>query len=267
MSHIETQVEQHVATLWLNRPDKLNALAPDMWEEIPAAVAALDADPEVRVIVVAGRGRAFTVGIDLEMLASLRPPEGSVAGQAEVLYAEIRRLQGTVNCLASTDKPVIAAIHGYCLGAGVNLISACDLRIAAADAVFSIRETRMGLVADIGALQRLPLLIGEAVVAEMAYTGGDFDARWALEKGLVSRVVDDVEKLHATAAGLASEIASNSPLVTRGIKTVLRAGRGRTLEEGLEYVARWNSTHLLSDDLVEAMTAFLEKRPARFTGT
>jgi enoyl-CoA hydratase len=171
-----------------------------------------------------------------------------------------------VNCFADVDKPVIAAIHGYCLGAGVNLISACDLRLASRDAVFSIRETRMGLVADIGALQRLPTIVGEATVAEMAYTGDDYDSAWALERGLVSRVLEDTEQLMQTARDLAGRIAGNSPLVIRGIKSVLRAGRGRTLEDGLEYVARWNSAHLLSDDIQEAMAAFIEKRPPRYTG-
>jgi enoyl-CoA hydratase len=218
------------------------------------------------VIVLAGRGRAFTVGIDLGMLAGFPALEGSMAARSDAIYGEVRRLQGTVSCLAEVDKPVIAAIHGYCLGAGVNLISACDLRLASRDAVFSIRETRLGLVADIGALQRLPMIVGEATVAEMAYTGDDYDSAWALERGLVSRVLDDAEELMQATHELATRIAGNSPLVTRGIKAVLAAGRGRTVEEGLELVARWNSAHLLSDDLAEAMAAFIEKRPPRYTG-
>jgi enoyl-CoA hydratase len=266
MNHIEVEKDASVATVWLNRPDKLNALSEDMWSDIPATIEGLGDEPDVRVIVLAGRGRAFTVGIDLGMLAGFAALEGSMATRSDTVYREVRRLQGTVNCLADIDKPVIAAVHGYCLGAGMNLISACDLRLAASDAVFSIRETRMGLVADIGALQRLPAIVGEATVAEMAYTGDDYDSAWALERGLVSRVLEDADELMRTGRELAGRIADNSPLVVRGIKSVLRAGRGRTVEDGLEYVARWNSTHLLSDDIQEAMIAFIEKRPPRYTG-
>ena len=266
MSHIEVERDGPVATLWLNRPEKLNALSEDMWADIPRAVEDLDDDPDIRVIMVAGRGRAFTVGIDLALLAGLQPSEGSMATRSDAVYRDIRRLQRTVDSFANTDKPVIAAIHGYCIGAGVNLISACDLRLATTDATFSIRETKMGLVADIGALQRLPLILGEATVAEMAFTGADYDSSWALERGLVSQVLANTDELNRATTELANQIAANSPLVTKGIKAVLRGGRGRPVEEGLELVARWNSTHLLSNDLTEAMTAFLEKRAPRFTG-
>jgi enoyl-CoA hydratase len=265
--HLEMETDGHVGTLWLNRPDKLNALSADMWEEIPQAVAELDADDRVRVIVLAGRGRAFTVGIDLEMLAGLRPTGRSRAEESFQLYSEIKRLQGTVSSFAETTKPVIAAVHGYCLGAGVNLISACDIRLASSDAVFSIRETRMGLVADIGALQRLPAIVGNGVTAEMALTGGDYPASWARERGLVSDVFDDPETLLAGARDLASRIAANSPLVTRGIKRILQANQGRTVDQALDYMAQWNSSFLISNDLAEAMGAFLEKRDPDFTGT
>ena len=265
--NLEVTRAGHVATLWLNRPEKLNALSDDMWEDIPHAVADLDEDEEVRVIVLAGRGGAFTVGIDVDLLAGLQPSGSSPAKGNFHIYTEIKRLQGTVNCLAETAKPVIAAIHGYCLGAGANLISGCDIRLASADAVFSIRETRMGLVADIGALQRLPGIVGNGVTAEMAMTGADYPATWALERSLVSRVFDDPEALMAGAGQLAEEIASNSPLVTQGIKRILQANDGRTIDQALDYMAQWNSSFLISNDLMEAINAFTEKRDPNFTGT
>ena len=264
--HLEIESEAAVATIWLNRPDKLNALSADMWEDIPAAVAAAEADESIRVIVVAGRGTAFTVGIDVQMLAGLTPTGPSAATRNLVVYQDVRRLQHTVNCLADTSKPVIAAIHGYCLGAGMSLISAADLRIASADAIFGIRETKMGLVADVGALQRLPAIVGTATTAEMAMTGDDYPAEWALERGLVSRVCDNHERLIEAAHDLARRIAVNSPLVVTGVKRVLQATQGRTMEEGLEFVARWNSSYLLSNDLTEAITAFFEKRDPDFKG-
>ncbi len=260
--HLDVEIEGDIANLWLNRPEKLNALSADIWEDLPQAVEHLDADRRVRVIVLSGRGPAFSVGIDLEMLASI----GTGAPTSDEIYSTVRRLQGTVNCLADTRKPVIAAIHGYCLGAGINLISACDLRMASSDASFSIRETRMGLVADIGVLQRLPAVIGQAATAEMAFTGGNYDARWALECGLVSQVLADHQTLMEAAHSLAGVIAANSPLVISGIKRVLQAGAGRPVEEGLEFVARWNAEHLISKDLYEAMAAHLERRPPHYTG-
>lgn len=261
--HLEVESGDHVGWLWLNRPEKLNAMSADIWEDIPRAVATLDANPDIRVIVVAGRGRAFSVGIDIGMLAEI----GATAATTDEIYATIRRLQSTFTALASSPKPVIAAIHGYCLGAGTNLIAACDLRLATEDAVFSIRETKMGLVADVGALQRLPHIVGQAATTEMALTGADYDAAWALEHGLVSRVFSHTDALHATVAELAGEIASNSPLVTGGIKRVLQAGTGRPVEEGLEFVARWNAEHLISNDLFEALSAQSQGRPPNFTGT
>ncbi|HUG07890.1 MAG TPA: crotonase/enoyl-CoA hydratase family protein [Acidimicrobiia bacterium] len=265
--HLEIEKSGHLAIVWLNRPEKLNALSADMWADIPRAISSLDEDDEVRVIVVAGRGKTFTVGIDIDMLAGLQPDGPSPAKGNFHIYTEIKRLQDTVDSLADTAKPVIAAIHGYCLGAGVNLISACDIRIASEDAVFSIRETKMGLVADIGALQRLPRIVGDGVTAEMALTGADYPASWALDKGLVTRVFHDPETLMTGARALADEIAANSPLVIQGIKRILQANDGRTIDQALDYMAQWNSSFLISNDLMEAINAYTEKRDPDFTGT
>lgn len=265
--HLEIERDGGVATLWLNRPDKLNAMSEDMWADIPDAMAELDDDDDVRVVILAGRGKAFTVGIDVNLLASIQPTGSSLAAGNRQLYNLIRRLQRTVSCFADSPKPVIAAIHGYCLGAGANLISASDIRLASADAVFSIRETRMGLVADIGALQRLPSIVGTGVTTEMALTGADYPADWALENHLVNRVFDDRGSLLEGARALATEIASNSPLVTLGVKRIIQANDGRTIDQALDYVAQWNSSFLISNDLMEAMNAFMEKRDPNYTGT
>ena len=264
--HLLIEKNGAVATLWLNRPDKLNALSADMWEDIPGAVEALGEDTEVRVIVVAGKGDAFTVGIDVGMLASLAPDGRSQAAANKALYGKIRELQHTVSVFAESDKPVVAAIHGFCLGAGMDLATACDIRLCSSDAVFSIRETRMGLVADVGTLQRLPEIIGSGHVAELAFTGTDIDAARAKEIGLVNSVQPDHESLMGYATDLAQRIADNSPLVLAGVKRVLQANRGRTVEEALDYVAHWNSAYLLSNDLFEATSAFAEKRKPEFRG-
>jgi enoyl-CoA hydratase len=266
-SRIEVERRHHVGLLWLNRPEKRNALSADMWIDLPAAIGELTADREVRVVVVAGRGPSFTVGIDLEMLASISPTGVSEAARRVSLLLQIKELQKTFTALAECPKPVLAAVHGYCLGAGIDLITACDIRLATADAVFGVRETRMGLVADVGTMQRLPRVIASGHVAELAYTGGDIDAARALEIGLVNRVFPDQEQLLAGAMEMANTIAANSPLAVQGAKAVLRAGQDRSVAEGLDYVAVWNAAFLLSDDFSEAMAASLDKRSPDFRGS
>lgn len=265
--HVEIEVRAGVGWLWLNRPEKLNAMSRDMWADLPSAVSELDADHSVRAIVVAGRGRAFTVGIDLAMLGSLDVGDTSEADQRSKLYTEIRALQHTFTSLADSPKPVIAAIHGYCLGAGMDLITACDIRVASADAVFSVRETKMGLVADVGTTQRLPKIISPGQVAELIYTGKDFDAAEADRIGLVNRVHADRSELMEAAEAMASEIAANSPLVVQGAKRVLSLEEDMSTSAALDHMALWNSAFLWSDDLREAMMAHMEKRSPDFTGT
>jgi len=264
--HLGIEKAGGVATLWLDRPAKHNALSADMWADLPVAMHQLAEDPAVRVIVVAGRGPSFTVGIDLEMLASLALVGLSEADRRRQLLRKVKELQTTMSALAESPQPVIAAIHGYCLGAGLDLITACDIRLAAAGAVFGIRETRMGLVADVGTMQRLPRIISAGHMAELVYTGTDIDADRAAAIGLVNRVLPDSDALHNAAATMAAEIAANSPLVVQGAKAVLRAGEGRSIQEGLDYVAVWNSAFLLSDDLTEAIAAHIEGRPPDFKG-
>ncbi len=266
--HVEVEVADHVGWLWLNRPEKMNALCEDMWADIPRAVADLGTDPEVRVVVVAGRGDCFTVGIDLEMLARVNTHQGeSEAIRKMNMYRLVRELQGTMTAFEACPKPVIAAIHGYCLGAGVDLITACDIRLATADASIGIRETRMGLVADVGTIQRLPKVISPGHVAELAYTGRDIDGREAERIGLVNRSHASVDDLFAAARALAAEIAANSPLVVQGIKAVLQAEEGMSTRAALDHVALWNTSFLMSNDLMEAMAAFMQKRPPDYTGT
>jgi len=264
--HIEIEQTDHVATLWLNRPEKMNAMSADMWADIPAAMSDLDADDSVRAVVLAGRGKAFTVGIDVNMLAGLQPAGASQAESNQATYNKIKELQLTASCFANSPKPVIAAVHGYCLGAGMDLITACDVRLASSDSTLSIRETRMGLVADIGTLERLPGIVGAGHTAELAYTGKDISGARAREIGLVNEVYDDGNAALGAAWAMADEIATMSPLVTKGVKAVLAANDARTIDEALDFVAQWNASYLFSNDLVEAMNAFVEKRDPDFKG-
>lgn len=255
-----------VGVLWLDRPEARNAMSAGMWADLPLRMAELAADEELRAVVIAGRGPAFTIGIDLNMLAGITPEGDSEVARRRALFATIKELQRSLSAVAECRKPVIAAVHGYCIGAGVDLIAAADIRYAAADTIFSIRETRLAMVADVGTLQRLPALIPAGHLAELAYTGRDFDGNHALAIGLVNQVHPDQETTLKASLALAEEIAANSPLAVQGVKAVLRAGVGRSVEEALDYVALWNAAFLQSDDLAEAMGAFFEKRRPDFTG-
>jgi enoyl-CoA hydratase len=263
----------NVATLWLDRAEKRNALGPSFWSDLPRAMAAIAADPETRAVVVAARGPHFTVGLDLVAMAGLTgqagPDKGaplSMAARAKSARLEILRLQASVTSVADCPLPVIAAVNGYCIGGGVDLAAACDIRLASADAIFSVREAKVAIVADLGSLQRLPHIIGKGHLAELAYTGKDITAARAESIGLINQISADADAVVADARALAAEIAANSPLAVQGTKAVLTASEGRSVAEGLEYVATWNAGSLSSDDLTEAMTAFMEKRPAVFTG-
>jgi enoyl-CoA hydratase len=210
------------------------------------------------------------VGLDLkEMGGSFGGSSGprSQAATNATTYRNIRAMQDAVSSLSRIDIPVIAAVHGYCIGGGVDIICACDIRLASSDAIFSVREAKVAIVADLGTLQRLPSIVGAGHVAELAYTAKDIDAPRAAQIGLVNHVVEgSANEVLEAAYGMAREIAANSPLAVQGTKAVLRANDGRSVDDGLDFVARWNTAYIASNDLVEAMTAFIERRDPTFSG-
>jgi enoyl-CoA hydratase len=272
--------DEDIATLWLDRPEARNAMGMDLWRDLPRAMDALSDENSVRVVVIAAKGPHFSVGLDLKAMGNLLTGGGggdggggggdarpaSMAARARSSRTEVHRLQDSVTAVANCPKPVIAAVHGYCIGGGVDLIAACDIRLASADAIFSVREAKVAIVADLGSLQRLPAIINAGHLAELAFTGKDITAERAKEIGLVNDVATDAEGVLKAAHTLAAEIAANSPIAVQGTKAVLAANEGRTVADGLDYVATWNAGMLASDDLVEAMTAFMEKRTPKFTG-
>jgi enoyl-CoA hydratase len=266
----------HVATVWLDRPEKRNAMAPGFWTEFPEIMDALGVDDGVRVIVIAARGPSFTVGLDLMAFgpavmsgdsAAIRGTDsGSEVDKRVNTYHQIKLMQRTFSSVADNPKPVIAAIHGHCIGAGVDLTTACDIRLAAADAIFSVRETKIAMVADVGTLQRLPYILDPGKVAELVYTGRDWDAAEALAMGYVTAVHDDADSVQAAALAIAEQIATNSPLAVQGSKAVLNSARRHKVQQDLDHVALWNAAFLYSDDLAEAIHAFVEKRPPQYKG-
>jgi enoyl-CoA hydratase len=262
------EVDGHVATLWLDREEARNAMGSALWRDLPRAAAAIAGERAIRVLIIAAKGPHFSVGLDLKEFGGgfSAGASSSTADSNERAYEAVRTMQASVTSIAELAIPVIAAIHGYCIGGGVDLVSACDVRLCDSLATFSVRETKVAIVADLGSLQRLPKIINAGHLAEMAYTGKDIDAQRAFAIGLVNAVYDNSDALLAGAHRLALEMAQNSPLAVQGTKAVLAANDGRGIDEGLEFVARWNAKYLQSNDLREAMTAFIEKRPPVFNG-
>ena len=262
--NFKVEQEDHIAWLVLNRPEKRNTMGVSFFKELGELCDRFDRDPNVRVVVIKAEGKSFSAGTDLNEAASLLG--SGTANQREATRLDILELQEGFNKIEKCRKPFIAAVHSHCIGGGIDLISACDIRIASQDAVFSIRETRIGIIADVGTLQRLPYIIGHGWFRELALTGRDFTAPEALQIGLITRICEDRESLYEEARKLAVQIAENPPMAVQGTKEVLLYSRDHGIYPGLQYVAQKNSAVLPSEDVVEAVTAFMEKRKPVFKG-
>jgi enoyl-CoA hydratase/carnithine racemase len=263
---LETWIDGGVAHVRLNRPQKANALTRGMWDDIRRAFEWVDTTPAARVAVLSGAGPHFCSGIDLGLLASVQQvvADACPGRSRETLRRFILDLQETVTSLERCRKPVLAAVHGACLGGAIDLICCADMRYAAAGATFHVKEIDMGMTADVGTLQRLPRLVPEGIARELAYTGRPVDAAEAREMGLVNRVFDTPASLMAGVSGIAAAIAAKSPLSIRGTKEMLLYARDHTVADGLEHVATWNAAMLMSADLEEAVGAAMENRAATF---
>lgn len=259
-----------VAQVTMLGPGKGNAMGPDFFAELPAVFAALDADPSIRAVVLTGSGANFCYGLDLAaMLGDLTgtsAQDGGLAAARTAMLGNIRTLQRALDAVAECRKPVAAAVSGWCIGGGVDLLAACDVRFASREARFSIREVKVAIVADLGSLQRLPAIIGDGHLRELALTGTDIDAARAEKIGLVNDVLPDQASAVAAAHEFADAVAANPPLVVQGVKEILDVGRAGAVGAGLRYVSTWNAAFLPSHDLNEAVSAFLERRPPHYEG-
>lgn len=260
---VQATLDGTIGRITLNRPTKANALDLRMWDELPQALAWLGQQPELRVAVLSGEGRNFCAGIDLTViqhLHSLTADARCPARGREALLAFIERVQGAFNAIETLQVPVIAAIHGACIGAGVDLIAACDLRLAAEDARFCIKEVDLAVVPDVGTVQRLRHIIGYSTLAQLTYTAATLSAGEARSIGLVSQVRPSQAALLQAATALAAGIAAKSPVAVRGIKRNLLWAREHTVSEGLAYAAIWNAAMLPGEDLRESLEAAVQKR-------
>ena len=260
------KIENHVAELSINRASKANSLNIEAWEELGKAFKYFDENDEVRVVVLNGIGKNFSGGMDLEVLMNLQSFQAiSCEGRKrEKLSDHIRFLQNCINAIEKCRKPVIASIHGACIGGAIDIIAACDLRYATNDAYFSIKEIDLGMVADLGTLQRLPKFMPLPIVSELALTGKKISGTEAFQFGLVNKSYSDKEQLDKEVKVTANLITTKSPLSVRGTKQMLLFARDHQVSESLEAMVQWNASYILSEDLLEAFTATVEKRKPNF---
>jgi len=268
-SFYKVEKKDRIVWVFLNRPAKKNAMGPDAWTEIIRIFAEIDKEDDIRAVIIAGEGKDFSTGIDLmgmaPLISTLKNWDMSAKGKVK-LFHDIFPLQDAMTCVEKCSKPVICCFHGFCIGAALDLGSACDIRLAAEDAKISLREAAVSIIADVGVLQRLPHIVGQGITRELAFTAKFIDAKRAKEVNLVNEIYPDRESLLKGAQALAEEIAQQAPLAVQGAKEVLNFCRGKSIADGLEYVAARSAMILPSGDLAETMAGFMEKRKPTYKG-
>lgn len=255
-----------VARITLNRPAELNTMNKDFWPEMVRVFHAIADDMSVRCVILASTGKHFTAGLDLNWAGTnvLGQSGADLGRQREAFRRHVKELQESFNVIDNCRVPVIAVTQGGCIGGGVDLVTACDIRICTAEAFFTIQEVNIAIVADVGTLQRIPHLLPQGLVRELAYTGRRFPAAEAARYGFVNRVEDSHEAALAAAEAMARDIAAKSPLAIAGIKQVLNYGRDHSIADGLEYVAVWNAGMLQGQDVPQAVAAQMKRETAAF---
>ena len=259
-------LENQIAHLRLNRPEKANSMIPEFWREFPEAIDRISADGAARVIVISSEGKHFTAGMDISVFMS-GGLDGDAANphvSAEAFRHKIRMLQNTFSCLERARQPVLAAIQGGAIGAGVDLATACDCRYASADAFFAVQETAIGMTADVGTFPRLMRIIPEGWARQMAFTGERLPAAKAKEIGLVNEVFATPEALLDGVMAIAGRIAAHSPLAVAGCKAMANYARDHSTADALDYIAVWNAAMLRPADIREAYMARSEQRAPAF---
>jgi enoyl-CoA hydratase len=268
-SCFDVKIKDHICSLVLNRPNELNTMTRDFWVELGDALEEINRDSEVRVVVLSSTGKHFCAGMDLSAFSNGvddipddKKPDHARVG--EVLYRTAKELQGYISKLEEIRVPVIAAVHGGVIGGALDLITACDMRFASNDAFFCIQEINIGMAADVGTLQRLPKIIPDSKMREMAYTGRRMLADEAKDSGLVGEVYETQDQMLDAVHKLAAEIASKSPVAIYGLKAVMNYSRDHNVSDSLDFNALWSGAMLSQTDMAEAMTAQMEKRDANF---
>ena len=265
----DVSIKEDITHIVLNRPEKRNNMNAAFWDELPAIIRDIDENARARVIVISSTGPHFCGGLDVSMFASgvVTDESTDVARRRQKganFLNTVSIMQDSFSALEACRLPVLAAIQGGCIGGGVDLVTACDMRYATRDAFVTIYETKIGMTADVGTFPRIVKLIPEGLVREMAYTGRRVSAEEARDMGLVNRVYDTHEDMLAGVMEIAREIAANAPLAVHGCKRAITYARDHSTQEGLEWIGMWNASMLQNDEIMEAMTARHESRPAEF---
>ena len=261
----EVDITDKVAHVRLSRPDELNTMVPEFWSELPEIVTGISDAASARVVVISSTGKHFSAGMDLSVFAG-----GALGADAEPgrrharMRSNAKVLQWSFTALEKARVPVIAAVQGGVIGGAVDLVTACDLRYASADAFFCVQEINIGMTADVGTLQRLGKVIPEGVARELAYTGRRMPAARAYEVGLVQEVYPDAESLVAGALETAREIAAKSPLAIWGTKVAMNYARDHSVDDSLDQIATWQAGMFQPADMMEAFAARAERREAVF---
>jgi len=255
-STLDVEQKGHIAYITLNRPEAMNSMIPAFWTEFPAAIRAIDDEGSARVIVIMSTGKHFSAGMDLSVFLNMKEDfKGDPARRAERMRRMVKMLQDSFTAIEEARMPVIGAVQGGAIGGAVDLLSACDMRYCTQDAFFTIKETQLGMTADVGTLQRLPKLIPIGVVKELAYTGRNFGAQEAREYGFVNNVFNDHDAMLDGVNKIAQQIAANSPMAVSGTKTMINYAIEHTVEDSLNYMATWQAGMFQMEDVFTAMEA------------
>ena len=260
--------EGYVGLITLNRPEKRNALNLALWNALDEAIHMAAEDAEARVFLLRGEGKSFCSGLDLSAENEIAKALGGTPGASQKLnfFKLVRKTQDIHTRLERLTRPTVAVIHGHCLGAGLELVLCCDIRLCSQETIFALPEAKLGLITDVGGLQRLPKIVGPGHAREMAFRGHPFDAARAQAVNLVNDVYPDKKTLDAKAMEMAEEIASNPPLAVQGAKEVMLFDQEVPVNQSLDYNAARSCMIVPSEDLFEAITAYTQKRKGEFKG-
>ncbi len=263
----KVSIEHNVAHIQLSRPEAFNAMPRPFWNELPAIVNDINDNAKARVIVISSTGKHFTAGMDISVFTDgdgVSASGGDQYTRAEAFRQFVLKLQGTFSCLDNARMPVIAAIQGGCIGAGVDMSSACDIRFCTEDAFFQIAEINIGMTADVGTFPRLCKLIPEGWVRELAYSGRRLTAQKAREIGLVNEVFASQDAMLTHVMQLASEITEKAPVAVAGSKRMINHARDHSIADGLDYIATWQAGMFSPPHMMEAFAAKAQKRAPEF---
>ncbi len=264
-SCFSVSISDAIAHICLKRGDELNTMTPEFWRELPEIIGTIDANATARVIVLSAQGRHFSAGMDLAAFAGLASDEGEEVGRVQArLMRSIQKLQRSFTCLEQSRIPVVVAIQGACIGAGLDMVCACDMRYCTRDAFFTIHEINLGMTADVGTFPRLTKLLPDGPLRELAYTGRKLEAGKAGHFGFVNEVFENHEEMMEAVMQTAREIAAKSPLAIWGSKEMITYARDHTTADSLRHVATWQAGMLQEEDVREGLSAQIEKRQAEF---